>query len=130
MSKAPKRKIRNTFDIESHLLEYLRNGFRSKVCALIPEDETVEAALGMVLDGDNWMDCSGKDVPPPDFVNDADALMLEAMRADDHERPGDRKGIVNPARARDRNHQRLREGVHEAAGPSGGRSEPDHSGKD
>ncbi|NHM16631.1 hypothetical protein GMI69_08185 [Eggerthellaceae bacterium zg-887] len=99
MAKASTNKIRNSLDSELYLLDYLRTGFRSEVCALIPENETVEAILDMVLDSDNWKDCSGKDVPPPDFVSDADALMLEVMRVDDHERPGDRRGIVNPARA-------------------------------
>ena len=99
MGEASTKKIRNSFDSELYLLDYLRTGFRSEACALIPEDERVERILKMVLDGDKWMDCSGKDVPPPDFVNDSDSLMLEVMRVDDHERPGDKKGIVNPSRA-------------------------------
>lgn len=27
-------------------------------------------------------------------------MMLEAMRVDDHERPGDKKGFINPSKAR------------------------------
>ncbi|ERL06271.1 hypothetical protein [Olsenella profusa] len=94
-----KGRIRNSLDVEAEQLDYLRTDFRSELCALIPEDDEVEAILAVVLNELGWEDHSGKDAPPPDFINSAHALMLEAMRVDDHERPGDKKGVINPARA-------------------------------
>lgn len=92
-------RLRNSLDIEAEQLDFLRTGFRSAECALIPEDEETESILSIVLDEAGWEDHSGKDVPPPDFVNHGQHIMLEAMRVDDHERPGDNKGIVNPLKA-------------------------------
>lgn len=99
MEKKQQGRIRNSLGIEAEQLDFLRTGFRSELCALIPEDEDVESVLKAVLDESGWEDRSGKDVPPPDFVNSELGIMLEAMRVDDHERPGDKKGIVNPSRA-------------------------------
>jgi hypothetical protein len=91
-------RLRNSLDIEAEQLDFLRTGFRSEECALIPEDEETEAILSIVLDEAGWEDHSGEDVPPPDFVNHGQHIMLEAMRVDDHERPGYKKGFVNQSR--------------------------------
>ena len=92
-------RLRNSLDIEAEQLDFLRTGFRSEECALIPEAEETEAILSIVLDEAGWEDHSGEDVPPPDFVNHGQHVMPEAMRVDDHERPGDKKGFVNPSRS-------------------------------
>lgn len=92
-------RLRNSLDIEAEQLDFLRTGFMSEECALIPEDEEAEAILSIVLDEAGWEDHSGEDVSPPDFVNHGQHIMLEAMRVDDHERPGDKKGFVNPSRS-------------------------------
>ncbi len=98
-AKGDKRKrLRNSLDIETEQLDFLRTGFRSEECALIPENDETESILGFVLDETGWEDHSSKDVPPPDFVNHEQRVMLEAMRVDDHERPGDKKGFVYPSR--------------------------------
>lgn len=94
-----KTSLRNSLDIEAEQLDFVRTGFRSEECALIPEDEETESILNIVLDEAGWEDRSGKDVPPPDFINHGQHDMLEAMRVDDHERPGDKMGFVNPSRA-------------------------------
>ena len=92
-------RLRNSLDVEAEQLDFLRAGFRSEESALIPEGEETESILSIVLDETGWEDHSGKDVPPPDFVNHSQRAMLEAMRVDDRERPGDNKGFVNPSRA-------------------------------
>jgi hypothetical protein len=95
------RRLRNSFDSESSLLDWFRTGFSQRACAFIPEDPDPEDILEAVLDGSSWKNLSGKGDPPPDFVNPSQMLMLEIMRVDDHERPGDKKGFVNPVRQRE-----------------------------
>ncbi len=94
-------KIMNALNIEKNQLDYFRTGFEHARCMLIPNDELTANVIEAVVDAAGWTDCSGKDVPPPDFVCMPKGIMLEAMRVDDHERPGDRKGFVNPVRARE-----------------------------
>ncbi len=56
-----------------------------------------------------WTDSSGKDMPPPDFYNDHEGLMMEVMRVDDH---GFRKKgkVINPSLVREHEIEReLRE---------------------
>ena len=53
-----------------------------------------------------WTDSSGQDMPPPDFYNNHEGLMMEVMRVDDH--GFKKKGkIINPCLARE--HQIERE---------------------
>ncbi len=94
-------KIKNALNAEEHQLDYLRTGFEFARCMFIPNDEHTAHVIEAVVDTEGWTDCSGKDVPPPDFVCESKGIMLEAMRVDDHERPGDKKGFVNPVRARE-----------------------------
>ena len=93
--------IRNSLSKEGNQLDYLRTGFEPDRCMLQPNDDRIVRIIEAVVDKDGWTDCSGKDAPPPDFVSEKHGLMIEAMRVDDHERPGDRKGYVNPVRARE-----------------------------
>ncbi|WP_165249316.1 hypothetical protein [Adlercreutzia sp. ZJ141] len=99
MGKKQQKRIRNSLGIEVEQLNFLRTSFRSELCALIPEDEAVESILKAVLDETGWEDHSGKEVAPPDFVDHERRVMIEAMRVDDHERPGDKKGLINPSKA-------------------------------
>ena len=94
-------RITNSLNEECNQLDYFRTSFRFDSCGLQPRDDRTERVIKTILEEDGWKDCSGKDVPPPDFICEKHGLMLEAMRVDDHERPGDRKGYVNPLRARE-----------------------------
>lgn len=54
---------------------------------LIPESSNVKGICSSLRNPTakcNWIDSSGKGDPPPDFYNDAEMLMLEVMRVDDH----------------------------------------------
>lgn len=94
-------KIKNALNTEGHQLEFFRTGFEHARRMLIPNDERTARIIETVVDTEGWADCSGKDMPPPDFVCESKGIMLEAMLVDDHERPGDKKGFVNPVRARE-----------------------------
>ena len=98
-----RRRLQNSFESEAFLFEWFRTGFNRETCALIPVDSNVTALLEAVLDDSQWEDLSGKNDPPPDFVSPSKMLMLEVMRVDDHERPGDRKGFINPVHRRENN---------------------------
>ena len=67
----------------------------------MPQDALGERVVQDIVSEKGWEDCSGEGDLPPDFVCEGHGLMLEAMRVDDHERSGDRKGYVNPLRARE-----------------------------
>ncbi|MRX81099.1 hypothetical protein [Eggerthella guodeyinii] len=95
------RKPRNSLDCEANLLDHFRMMFRNELCYLVPQDASAERIVQDVLNEKAWEDHSGKGALPPDFVCEERGLMLEVMRVDDHERPGDRKGYVNPLRARE-----------------------------
>lgn len=93
------KRLRNSFDYEACLLDHFRTMFESELCCLIPQDASVERVIQDIVNEKGWEDHSGKRDLPPDFVCEERGLMLEAMRVDDHERPGDRRGYANPLRA-------------------------------
>lgn len=101
MNLDDERKLRNSLDCEANLLDYFRTMFRSEFCCLVPQDASAERIVQDVLNERAWENHSDKGALPPDFVCEERGLMLEVMRVDDHERPGDRKGYANPLRARE-----------------------------
>lgn len=88
---------------ELQQLDYFREGYEDRSCALFPESDETKHVINLLLCGDEWTDRSGKDVPPPDFVCEEHGIMLEVMRVDDHERVGRKGGVVNPARVHESN---------------------------
>lgn len=83
------------------MLDHFRTMFECERCCLVPEDASVECIIQDVVDERGWEDCSGKGDLPPDFVCEERGLIIEVMRVDDHERVGDKRGYVNPLRARE-----------------------------
>ena len=91
------RRLRNGYDYESSILDHFRTGYVSRETLVSPQCDELEAVLHAVLDESGWIDRSGKGDSPPDFINPERKLMLEVMRADDHERLGDNgRSLVNP----------------------------------
>lgn len=81
--------LRNAFDGESYLLDFFRDFIEPECTLLLPEDDATEGALKAMLDADGWADLTAKGEGAPDFASEANKLMVEVMRVDDHEqRPG------------------------------------------
>ena len=95
--------IRNAFDVEKNILDYFWSGYESSKCCLCVDDQvTLKSIAEVITRPDGWVDHSGKNEEPPDFINHSKQLMMEVMRVDDHERMGDDgKNFINPLRARE-----------------------------
>lgn len=87
---------------ESNVVESFRDLEKSEIC-LIPDYAETKMICQSILDTErwaNWIDSSGKNMPPPDFYNGHEKMMLEVMRVDDH--GFKKKGkIINPTLARE-----------------------------
>lgn len=87
---------------ESNVVESFRDLEKSEIC-LIPDCAETKMICQSILDTErwaNWIDSSGKSMPPPDFYNDHEKMMLEVMRVDDH--GFKKKGkIINQSLARE-----------------------------
>lgn len=110
MGRAVDMHLRNSFDGELFILDYFCTNYESTVCLSLPEDERMKRVIEVVLNSEIWVDHSGEVDLPPDFVCNSQGFMLEAMRVDDHERPGRKKGSHSESigRARERFNTKLR----------------------
>ena len=71
---------------ESNIINMFRH-LEKKEIGLIPNNPEAERICQSILESeqwDYWSDSSGKNMPPPDFYNDHEKIMLEVMRVDDH----------------------------------------------
>ena len=71
---------------ETYLVEFFQHMDKSEIC-LLPTDEDTVGIVASIQDPTQWTkwtDSSAKNDPPPDFYCDDLALMMDAMRVDDH----------------------------------------------
>ena len=98
-------------DRESNIIELFRE-LETEEIGLIPDDIDTMNICRCLMDSnhwENWVDSSGKNMPPPDYYNIQEGLMMEVMRVDDHAFQGNKR-IINPTLARERKIEReLRE---------------------
>lgn len=94
------------YDKEIHIIQDIQEVEESDVLILSDDggtDEYRETAsiIDKIIDKEyfklHWVDNSGKNLLPPDFLNDDDGLMMEVMRFDDHSKNGKK----NPAREKE-----------------------------
>ena len=93
------------FDSEYNILKDI-HGLNSSTCLIISDNEKsknyhkTSRIIDRILDNkafSNWKDNS-KSPLPPDLINEADSLVMEVMRIDDHSPDG----IKNPVLAKER----------------------------
>ncbi len=75
-----------TFNNESMILNTFRELQTKEILPLgnFLECKKIHCSLTGVLNRKEWINCSGKSDPPPDFYNNKHKLMMEVMRIDDH----------------------------------------------
>ena len=73
----------NEFDDENRILELIRDVPSQKVGFLSDDDSSKTVFESLIGCPEKWVDNSGKDAPPPDYLNPSDSIMMEVMRVND-----------------------------------------------
>lgn len=84
-----------TMNDESVLIEHFNMLETTEIC-LVGNEESCAKIVESIKNIESWVDTSGKDMPPPDFYNDSENLMMEVMRVDDHGFIDNRGKKINP----------------------------------